>query len=106
MRAGRLDRRIEILRQQETGRNEVNEPIMGWVAIAEVWASARPNRGAERFEAQQLVGSAVMTFQIRYRGDVGIEDRIGFKGRTWDIHDVREIGREVGTEIDATARAD
>lgn len=106
MRAGKLDRRIEILRHQEIGRNELNEPIMGWVPVAEVWASARPNRGAERFEAQQLVGSAVLTFQIRYRADISVEDRIGYEGRTWDIHDIREIGRRVGTEIDATARAD
>lgn len=47
-------------------------------------------------------------FRTRYRADLAltVQDRLVFDGKTWDIHDIREIGRRVFTEIDATARAD
>ncbi|OMQ44931.1 phage head closure protein [Ensifer sp. 1H6] len=106
MRAGKMDRRVKILRLQEIGRNELNEALMDWVAVATVWAQARPNRGDERFEAQQLTGSATMTFHIRYRRELTIEDRISYDGRTWDIRDIRELGRRVVSEFDCVARAD
>nr|WP_245317824.1 phage head closure protein [Ensifer sp. 1H6] len=101
-----MDRRVKILRLQEIGRNELNEALMDWVAVATVWAQARPNRGDERFEAQQLTGSATMTFHIRYRRELTIEDRISYDGRTWDIRDIRELGRRVVSEFDCVARAD
>ncbi|MEI3850046.1 MULTISPECIES: phage head closure protein [unclassified Ensifer] len=106
MRAGKLDRRVVILRELETGRDEVNQPIIEWVAVATVWGQLAPDRGAERFEAQQLTGSENATFRIGYRGDVTVKDRVNCEGRTWDILSVREIGRRVGTEFDVTARAD
>lgn len=101
-----MDRRLSIMRLSETGRDGLNQPITSWVRVARVWAQARPNRGAERFEAQQVTGSAVMTFHLRYRSDLTVLDRIAYDGRDWDIADVRELGRRVGSEIDCVARAD
>jgi SPP1 family predicted phage head-tail adaptor len=106
MRAGKLDRRIQIVREIETARNALNEPIVEWTPVATVWAQARWERGDERFEAQRIAGSAVMGFHMRYRGDLTVKDRIVFEGRTFDIRDVREIGRRVVTEVDCVARAD
>ena len=107
MRAGKLDRRLTIRRFMETGRNEFNEPILEWADIATVWAQQRPERGSERFAAAQVAGSSVMTFHIRYRPDVTTKDRLGYKGREYEIiAPPREIGRRVVTEIDAIARAD
>ncbi len=106
MRAGKLDRRLRILRQIETGRDGLNQPIIEWGPVARVWAQARPNRGAERFEAQQVTGTAMMTFHIRYRADLTVKDRIDYDGKVWDINDVRELGRGVVSEFDCVARAD
>lgn len=107
MRAGKLDRRIEIQRKAVTYDTD-GSPIEGWSTLATVWAQQRPNRGAERFAVRQVVGTAVITFQMRYRADLALtnQDRIVYDGKTWDIADLREIGRGVVTEIDATARAD
>lgn len=107
MRAGKLDRRLIIQRKSIT-YSDSGEPIETWATLATVWAQARPNRGDERFSVRQLVGTAVMTFLIRYRSDLAltVEDRLSYDGKTWDIADLRELGRRVGTEIDATARAD
>lgn len=107
MRSGKLDRRLLIFRKTVTESGS-GEPIETWSPIAEVWAQQMPNRGAERFTATQLVGAAVMTFHIRYRADLAltVQDRLEYEGRVWDIQDIRELGRRVVTEIDATARAD
>lgn len=107
MRTGKLDRRVTIRRHMETGRNAYNEPIVDWVDIATVWVQQRPDRGSERFAAAQIAGTSVMTFQIRYRADVSVQDRLVYDGREYEIiAPPRELGRRDVTEIDAIARAD
>lgn len=107
MRAGKLDRRLTIRRFMETGRNAYNEPIVEWADVATVWAQQRPDRGSERFAAAQVAGTSVMTFHIRYRPDVSVQDRLLYEGREYEIiAPPRELGRREVTEIDAIARAD
>lgn len=107
MRAGKLDRRVTIRRVTGTTTDEFNESVDVWSDIATVWAQQRPNRGSERFAAEQQAGTAVMTFHIRYRDDVSATDRLVYEGRVYEIvAPPREIGRRVVTEIDAIARAD
>lgn len=105
MRAGKLDRRITIQRATTTP-NGRNEPIASWADLATVWAQQRPNRGQERFTAQEVAGQSVMTFHIRYRRDLTVQDRISYQGKIWDILDIREVGRNVVLEIDVVARAE
>lgn len=107
MRAGKLDRRLTIRRLVETGRDAMNAPVVEWSDVATVWAQQRLNRGSERFAAEQVSGTAVMTFHIRYRADLTITDRLVYEGREYEIiAPPREIGRRVVSEIDAVARAD
>lgn len=111
MRAGKLDRRITIERATyET--NDFGEEVEIWECVATVWAQQRPVRGAERFTAQEFAGTRTLTFHIRYTPSLTVRDRIRFKNhgeaaeRTYNIVDVREIGRGVVTEFDAVARSD
>ena len=107
MRAGKLDRRLTIRRFTEIGRTPLNEPIRGWVDVVTVWAQQRPQRGSERFAAAQINGTAVLTFHIRHRGDVTVQDRLVYEGLEYEIvAPPREIGRRVVLEIDAIARDD
>ena len=105
--AGALDRRITIQRKTVT-QDDYGQEVETWADFAEVWAAQKPMRGNERFAVQQLLGTGVMTFQIRYRPDLApsVEDRIEYDGRSWDITDVRELGRRESWEIDAKARTD
>lgn len=114
MRAGKTDRRITI-RRAFTLPNDFGEQVESWFDISEVWAQQRPIRGGERFAAQEQAGTQVLTFHIRYRGDLTVRDRIAFKGfdpsseltaKEYNITDVREIGRGSVTEFDAVARSD
>lgn len=104
MRSGRLDRTITIETNTPT-QNSFGELIDSWATLATVPAQYIPARGGERFTAQQVYGQSVATFKIRYRTDVDVEDRITFDSKTWDILDIRELGRREGLEIDAKAEA-
>lgn len=106
MRAGKLDRRITILRNTPQAANAFNEALPGWAEVATVWAQQRPNRGDEALAAQQDGSARPMTFHIRYRSDLSVTDRISYEGRIFEILDVRELGRRVVSEFDCIARAD
>lgn len=105
MRAGELDRTIA-LQSVSTVADSFGELLETWTTFASPAARVVPNRGNERFAAQQVVGHAVVTFRIRYRTDLSVLNRIVYDGKQWDIHDVREVGRREGLEIDATARSE
>jgi SPP1 family predicted phage head-tail adaptor len=94
MRAGKLDRRLTLQRQVLVETPPFNERVPTWVDVAEVWAQQRPNRGAERFAAQEINGEAVMTFHIRYRADVTVKDRVAFE----------ETAPEILVDIDVKLR--
>lgn len=108
MRAGALDRRITLMRNQpsQSARGGLAD---NWVAIQELYAQVKYARGGERFATQQVVGQGVVTFLIRWDGawsDFNVKDRVSFDGRDYDVRDVRELGRREGIEIDATARSE
>ena len=108
MRAGRLDRSI-IIQAKTVSLDSYGQPVDVWAKIHTadtIPAHVKPARGDEKWEAMQLVGKAVQTFRIRYRDGVTVLNRIVYAGRDWDIHDVREIGRREGLEIDASARSE
>lgn len=108
MRAGELDRRIQILvRTRE--QDSVGQMIETWTPVLTTWASIEPKPGGEQFQADQVVATAVRLFRIRRRADLRptVEGhRIAAEGREWDIHDVRETADGAGYEIDATARGE
>jgi SPP1 family predicted phage head-tail adaptor len=105
MRAGKRDRRV-VIERVVISRDAFNAPVETWVPLPPVWAGKVNKPGAERFAAQEVSGLAVRTFEIRYRRDLTVKDRIVYDGRTWNITDVREIGRRKGIEIDCVARAE
>lgn len=108
MEAGKLDRRITIERATES-RDEFNNVVLVWSALAVVWAEKAEIRDSERVAAQEVGAEVTTRFRIRYSSvvaDVNPKDRIAFGGRIYDIVGVKEIGRKEGLEITAAARAD
>lgn len=108
MRAGRLDRRISLQRATIT-QDSTGDEVLTWGTLTTVWAEAKPMRGAESFTAQQFIGKTPVTFRIRWSDAtkaITVEDRIIFDERTFNILDVREIGRREGLEVDAYARSE
>ncbi|CCE96156.1 hypothetical protein SFHH103_01659 [Sinorhizobium fredii HH103] len=108
---GKLDRRITIERETETGRNEVNEPILEWTALATVWARRRDASDGEREAAGQLGSTLMSRFVVRSSSvtrTVTPVDRLNYSGATWNILGVKEAeeGRNRFIEITTIKDAD
>jgi len=108
MKAGELDRRI-MIEEKTVTNSDSGEEIITWLPLVTVWARKIEAKGAERFSGQELFGAAVKTFQIRwslYASTITTKHRLLFDGRTYDITDVREIGRREGLEIDCFTKSE
>lgn len=100
MRAGRLDRRIQIQTLTVT-RDAHGGQLQTWTTLATVWAQVIPMRGKELFEAAQFQPGAEVKFVIRYRDDFDEKARIIYDGANFDIVHIAELGRQAGLEITA-----
>ena len=106
MQAGRLDRLVTI-QARTTAQDSAGMPIETWADEEQVWAQKVPQRGDERFTARQIVGKAVTTWRLRFLDWLTVHNHRLLDGtQVYDIHDVREIGRRAGLELDATARSE
>ena len=106
--AGKLDRRI-ILQRFTATRDEYNEPVRSWTTLATVSASYEPLSDGEVYRAGETMAEASARFVVRYSStvaDMSPVDRLVFDGRTYEIVRAKEIGRRVGIEITAVARAE
>lgn len=101
MRAGSLDRRIEIGLPVNAGNS--GEP---WVPGAPAWQSlafvrAQLVQGSTeefiRAFGEEHQGAAV--FRIRYLAGVTLTHRVRYDGRTFDLKEIKEIGRRRGLEL-------
>lgn len=115
MRAGRLDRRIDIERKTVT-QAASGQPIETWTKIA----SRRPAeyRGVSGVETaaapERLVAVDRVEFTVRWSNslsDLNPLDRIVYppsdsplESAVYDIHAVSEIGRRIGLRIIASRR--
>lgn len=123
MKAGRLDRRIDIQRLT-AGTSDSGAPIESWSNIAtRIAASYSPVRGSERNGAPQWAADEQVEFWVRWRADLtGLnpKDRVIYpaimdglspedaitEGRIFDIMSAVEIGRREGWRIQAARRTD
>ena len=108
LEVGKLDRRLTIQRATYS-TNALNEKVATWGDLATMWTQVSYKNARERIENQQLMGTLMTRFVVRWNPDIANvtpEDRILYEGRIYDIHGVYEFGRHIGLEIHATARAD
>lgn len=106
MRAGPLDRRLEILRAALVDDGFAQVPGAP-VVIGEVWASKRDISDAERFKDGAADAAITTRFQVRwstFAAAIRPSDTLQCEGRTYGIAGIKEIGRREGLEI--TARAE
>jgi SPP1 family predicted phage head-tail adaptor len=69
MRAGRLDRRVELQKPTASLASSGQDQI-SWVTVATVWAAVEPIRGRETFDAQKIASEVDVKILIRHRSDV------------------------------------
>lgn len=106
MKPGKMDRRVSFQRYQETGRNDFNEPIMQWTALADAWASKLDVSDVEKVNAGHEQSALVSRFVIRWNPTtktITAADRMSFDGKTWNIQGVKETAQGRNHFIEVTA---
>lgn len=103
MRAGQLNRRIQITRTTTVANPD--EPWIPGEPTTVVVASVRAalvQQGTEEF--MRSYGESQVTavvFRIRFRSDVELTDQVVFDGQTYDLIETKEIGHRDGLELRA-----
>lgn len=108
MLAGKLDRRVQILRATYA-ENDFGDMVQTWSVLATRWASRQDLSDAERVRAQQVGATMTARFQIRWDGevaDLSPKDRLVCDGQVFDIRGVKEIQRRRGLEITCSLNVD
>ena len=98
MRAGDLDQRIVIERQQG-GFDELGQPLPDtWAPLFTCWAAVEPLTGREYLAAQAAVSEVTARIRMRFRPWMTAEDRVIHNGTIYQIEsliDVRSDHREL-----------
>lgn len=103
MRAGNLDREISIETYSSSGQDEYGTPQETWTPLGTVRAQIVQSSTDEYFRASGEGATVTTVFRTRYIAGVTNQSRILFEGRTFDIEEVKELGRRRGLELRAKA---
>jgi SPP1 family predicted phage head-tail adaptor len=103
VKAGQLDRRVELQHRALTKEPTHGEDVVSYSTYATVWARKVDLRGREYFAAQQMNSEITTEWTIRFRSDVLVTDRIVFDDVAYSIRQVAEIPRRKGLSLMATA---
>jgi head-tail adaptor len=108
--AGAMDRPLTLKTAVKTQHADTNEEVIDWDSADEtIWGQWLPGNTSEGYLAQKRLGAYIDgIFRIYYRETLPTPDasRIVFKGRTFDVKGVTEIGREDGLELSVVARGE
>lgn len=98
MKAGKLDRRVQIKVKTAT-RDSFGAEILTYSVLATVWAEVVPISGREFFAAAQFIPEASLKIRMRFREDFDETAIIHYDGVDYDILYISEIGRADGLEV-------
>jgi len=104
MRAGKLDRVITIERAT-TVIDDAGTPQPSWATIATLRAQI-VKQSADEFIRSEGGGTSetAIVFRTRYLEGVRLDDRVTYDGASFDVKELKEIGRRRGLELRCIAR--
>lgn len=103
MRAGALDRRIEIQAASES-KDEFGVITEAWQTVATVRAQIIQSATAEYLAGAGEAGEAVLIFRARWLDGLSVRNRVIYNGQAYDVREIKEIGRRKGVDIRCQAR--
>lgn len=100
MRAGKLDRIIDLQRSAIIGNDGAGNPELAWTVIARLRAQiVDGSRQATIGGEKQIDSAETVTFRTRFVDGVSLADRVVYQGAVHDLVEVKEIGRRRGLEL-------
>lgn len=103
MRAGTLDRRITIERVTTT-RNATGGLVETWAPLVFLRAQVVSLSTGEFVRTYGEAPEGLAIFRTRYLAGLTTADRIVYAGHTFELKEVKEVGRRKGLELRAVAR--
>lgn len=98
MRAGKLDRKVDIERLTQAP-DEYGVPQETWTNVATLRAQLVQASTEEFIRAHGASSESVVIFRTRFLTGVTVADRVIHDSQTFDIKEVKEIGRRRGLEL-------
>jgi SPP1 family predicted phage head-tail adaptor len=98
MRAGNLDRVIEIQRRT-TGLDLYGSPVETWTTYATMRAQLLKNTTDDREGERGHTTDATRTFRMYYLASLSLNDRLLYEGQQYVVKQITEIGRRVGMDV-------
>lgn len=84
---GSKQKLVTIQRRVETA-NSQGGVVVTWATRCTVWAHERPLTGRESLAAGQVVASLSSVWEVNYRSDISVKDRLVFGSRVLQIESV------------------
>jgi len=101
MRAGALDRVITVERSTETV-NDLGQVVTAWTELATLRAQLVQATTAEFIRGFGASSETAIVFRTRFLAGVTLADRVSYDGATFNIVEVKELGRREGLELRCT----
>lgn len=98
IRAGQLDRLIEIQRASTT-LNDAGTPTPTWTKLAVLRADVVRQGAAEYLSAAGAREETAIVFRTRWLDGVTTADRVLFEGKPYNLREIVPLGRRGGMEL-------
>lgn len=105
MKLGRLDTYIQIVVDGVVGKTPLNEKIMGEVPVAFAMADRIQVSGREFLAGDAIQNDQRVVFRLHWIPDLTTKHRVLCDGRSYNIHEVRPLGRARHMELHTVSRA-
>ena len=101
----KMDRRI-VLQRRTVAQDAYGEEIETWSTLDTVWAQRVELKGAEQWQAKQVIATIEAKYRIHWRAGLTPVDRMTEDGRVYEIYSAIEMGRREAIELIVGARAE
>ena len=102
MRAGKLDKTIELQRLGEAV-DDYGTVTQGFTAYANIRAQVIQQSTEEFLQSAGTAGQTAIVFRVRHRDDLTLEDRVTYQGQAFDLKEIKELGRREGLDLRCVA---
>ena len=100
IRAGKLDRTITIERVTMTP-NDAGTPQETWAVLVTLRAELLDSAATETVNGAGENTERAIAFRTRFYPGVTVADRISYEGQSFNLRQVKELGRRRGLELRA-----
>jgi SPP1 family predicted phage head-tail adaptor len=105
MRAGKLDKTIEIQRHT-LSVDDYGTQTEGWATAATVRAQVMQSTTEEFLRSFGTTSDIAIIFRIRHMEGLTPTDRVQFNGQAYNLNEVKELGRRAGLDLRCVAVED